>query len=466
MPDFGRGTVPVVMEAERRGVGKLLRLLVVWMMAVAVILQLGVLLPAQPLASATPNTVVSLTFDDGLASQWAAYQPLVDHGMSGTFYINSARVGLGTTLSLSQIHSLAAAGNEVGGHTLDHVDLTSLSQGEQAREVCDDRAQLMEWGFRVTSFAYPHGAANIHTRDTVHECGYNNARLAGGLVPSSTCSGCPWAESIPPHDPYRIKTPNSVKSTTTLKDLQDQVVQAEQHGGGWVPLVFHHICDGCSDLNVSPALFSAFLDWLQPRQGLGTVVKTIDQVIGGAVERALAGPAPRLSSSVQNPSLETDSNADRVPDCFQQSGYGTSIATWTRTEDAHSGSWGQTLTVTGYSSGDRKLLVRQDTGTCSPSVREGNRYMVGAWYKSTVSLKMVIYYRGAGGRWAYWAISPAFPSSSTWRQAAWTTPALPAGADLLSFGLQVAAAGTVVSDDYSVAVSDDPAGNRQGRRSA
>ena len=54
-------------------------------------------------------------------------------------------------------------------------------------------------------------------------------------------------------------------------------------------LVFHHLCDGCDAYSISPATFTALLDWLQPRAAGGTVVETTAQVIGGPVQPPVPG---------------------------------------------------------------------------------------------------------------------------------------------------------------------------------
>ena len=70
-------------------------------------------------------------------------------------------------------------------------------------------------------------------------------RWIGGLNDPTDCANCPYAESIPPPDPYEVRTPVWLTRPITLQDLQGWVTQAEDNGGGWVPLVFHDICDGC-----------------------------------------------------------------------------------------------------------------------------------------------------------------------------------------------------------------------------
>ena len=60
------------------------------------------------------------------------------------------------------------------------------------------------------------------------------------------------------------------------------------------------------------------------------------------------------------------------------------------------------------------------------------------------------WYRDANGGWHYWTKSPQFAAASSWTQATWATPAVPAGATALSFGMNIEAAGTLTTDDYSL----------------
>ena len=90
---------------------------------------LGALL-APAVAKAAP-TIVSLTFDDGTADQYAARTMLAQHSLHATFYVNSNNIEATTNfLTWDQLAGLAADGNEIGGHTLDHVDLTSVTSTE------------------------------------------------------------------------------------------------------------------------------------------------------------------------------------------------------------------------------------------------------------------------------------------------------------------------------------------------
>jgi peptidoglycan/xylan/chitin deacetylase (PgdA/CDA1 family) len=233
--------------------------------------------------SPKPKTVVSLTFDDGRQNQYAAREPLKAHGMHGTFYVNSGLVGKSTGdyhMTWDQLRGMAEDGNEIGGHSLTHTHLRRLHGADLQREVCQDRKNLLARGFApVTSFAYPFTEHNTTVASMVRRCGYSSARWGGGIR-AANCGDCPFAETIPPKNPLVIRTPADVNTKTTLAMMKRDVTQAEAHGGGWVVLVFHSICDACDTLSIRPDQLTSFLDWLELRTSVGTVVKTHGEVIG------------------------------------------------------------------------------------------------------------------------------------------------------------------------------------------
>jgi peptidoglycan/xylan/chitin deacetylase (PgdA/CDA1 family) len=407
-----------------------------------------------PQSPQPPNrTVVSLTFDDGHAEQYAARSMLAAHNMHGTFFINSGRIDTTSAfMTLSQLRDLASDGNEIGGHTVQHADLTTLSSDEATREVCNDRMNLLSWGFGPTDFAYPYGHANAAVERMVAACGYNSARQVGDIrTPANGgCMSCAYAETIPPADPYFTLAPDSVDGAWSLADIQTLVTQAEDHGGGWVQLTFHHIADGGGAYSITPANLNALLDWLQQRAGQGTVVKTVHEVIGGPLQPGVAGPVPPVGRPLQNASLEADANNNDIPDCWSFGTFGSNTAIWTRTTDAHTGGYAERVDISSYTTGDRKLVMAQDLGECTPTVTPGHRQTLQAWYKSSSPTQLVAYYRDAFGKWSYWTSSPLFAAAGTWTQASWTTPAVPSAATGMSFGLNLAAVGSLTTDDYSL----------------
>ena len=246
-------------------------------------------------------TTVSLTFDDAWSDQSVVPSMLASAGMHGTFYINSGNVGTSPSyLGWNQLQSFESAGNEIAGHTVNHVDLTTVSLAEAQRQVCQDRRALMSEGLAVTDFAYPYGAYDSSLDSVVQGCGYNSGRRSWGLC-SPAETGCPAAETIPSQNVYEIRTQSSVRSYTTVQDLENAVMNAEATGG-WITFVFHHICDGCDSYAISQSNLQAFMDWLQPRAANGTTVKTVQQVIGGPLQPApsVADQTPPTSSIACN----------------------------------------------------------------------------------------------------------------------------------------------------------------------
>ncbi|MFL5625779.1 MAG: polysaccharide deacetylase family protein [Ktedonobacteraceae bacterium] len=229
--------------------------------------------------SAAVQTVVTIEFDDGNANQYQALTMLSARGMHGTFYVNTGVIGDATHLSWSQLQDMFAAGNEIAGHTLTHANLKHLKTADARYQVCQDRDNLLAHNFQPTSFAYPFGSFDAGTEQVVAACGYNSGRGVSGVNDTKV-----FAETIPPADPYATQTPPNPKQGTTVATIEGYVTAAEQHGGGWVQLVFHNICSGCDAYSITATDFQALLDWLQPRATNGTVVETTAQVIGGPVQ--------------------------------------------------------------------------------------------------------------------------------------------------------------------------------------
>jgi peptidoglycan/xylan/chitin deacetylase (PgdA/CDA1 family) len=408
----------------------------------------------------SPLTTVSLTFDDGVADQTEAGRIMAEHSLAGTFYIISGRVGASGYLGRSDLSTLAANGNEIGAHTVNHLNLLNLSPEEAERQVCNGRVQLENWGFHVWDFAYPQGGTNPQLEQIVRNCNLNSARIVSNIVSPGTCFGCAYAETIPPGDPYAIITPDSIKTANTLQDLKNYVIQAQEHGGGWVPLVFHHLCNGCDPESVSAQTFSAFLDWLASEGVNGVSVKTVHEVIGGEEKPPVTGPAapPPSGDLVQNPSLEADQNANGVPDCWTVAGSGTNSWSAAMSTDANSGNFAEGVSISDFTSGDRRLITTQDLGQCAPPANVGDTYTASAYLKGQGTAKWVVYYRDSQGAWNYWTQSAAINLGSTYALASWKTPQVPSGATALSIGISLRSVGAFSADDFFL--KDNGAGDQ------
>jgi peptidoglycan/xylan/chitin deacetylase (PgdA/CDA1 family) len=415
-------------------------------------------------AQARARTVVTFTWGGGFANQLGALPAFRRYGMHATFYVPSGLVCTSAGepgcahspyLTLSEVRQIAADGNEIGGLSVEHVPLDKLPAAEAEREICDDRVNLTNWGFQVTDFAYPFALVNHTLQTLAQRCGYNSGLGTGQLRGAGRCADCPWAETIPPANPYVLRTPIEVASvgTTWSPATFEQIVTgAQQHGGGWVIFTVHDVCARTCSLGVTRPELDSVLSWLSGQASAGVSVQTVRQVIGGPVRPAIPGPSPPAipPPGVINSGLALVS-ADGTPACYQATRYGTNHATFSyRRHGGPGGDGAELISMTGWQSGTAQLLPALDLGQCSPTVTPGQSYQLSAWYTASTPADLNVYYRTALGTWRFWASSPPMAASSRWTRARWTTPAVPAGATALSFGLGLRSDGTLSVSRYSL----------------
>lgn len=235
------------------------------------------------------NTDVSFTFDDGTRSQYGVRSMFASHAAHATFYVPSGDIDRadGSTMSWAQLSGLAADGNDIGGHTRDHMVLKGLDYNTAYHQVCDDRARLIAMGFNPVSFAYPTGAFDAQSEAIVQACGYQTGRTAGSV----SAAGPQYAETEPPKDPYATRALGTTyNGPITLQSMQDAVNAAAAQGGGWLQLVFHQVCyqgdasySTCMNTYrpVDDTTLTAFLDWLQSSAPAGTRIRDVAETMAG-----------------------------------------------------------------------------------------------------------------------------------------------------------------------------------------
>jgi hypothetical protein len=198
----------------------------------------------------------------------------------------------------------------------------------------------------------------------------------------------------------------------------------------------------------SSAPYSVPWDTRSVTDGQHTVAARAVDTAGNTTTSSSVSFVVTNTNLLKNPSLETASGT--TPTCWTLGGYGTNTFTWTRTSDAHSGAFGEALTISSLTNGDRKLVSAQDTGTCAPGGTPGKSYTITAWYKSSDGPAIFAYYRNSAGAWTYWTQSPNLPVATSWTQRSFTTPALPAGATAISVGVGLQKTGSVTMDDFGL----------------
>ena len=130
--------------------------------------------------------LVGLTFDDGYVGLREHAVPVLQrHDFTATMYIVSGLLG-GTNewdkgpvrrlVSADDVLRLAAAGMEIGAHTVSHSRLAGIGAERLKTEISDSRSQLSELLGRPTrGFAYPWGAMDAAARQAVRDAGFDHA---------------------------------------------------------------------------------------------------------------------------------------------------------------------------------------------------------------------------------------------------------------------------------------------------
>lgn len=157
-----------------------------------------------------------VTFDDGFADfADLAFPVLRRLEIASTLFVTTGWLGRRGMLSATAVRDLAAAGVEVGAHSVNHRHLDLLADREAEHELAGSRRALEEiTGRAVTSFAYPHGSHRARTKRLAASCGYTTAHAVKNAI------------SHPADDPFAV-----ARFTVDARCTRERV-RAVINGGG------------------------------------------------------------------------------------------------------------------------------------------------------------------------------------------------------------------------------------------
>lgn len=134
-----------------------------------------------------PEKTVVLTFDDGYEDNYQSALPVIEkYHFKATVFMISARIGDSKNgyLTAPELKEMDKNGMQIECHTVDHLDLSTLSYSHQERELTDSKATLEKLlGHPIDYLAYPSGKYDADTIAIAKKAGYKLCfKMNGGIA--------------------------------------------------------------------------------------------------------------------------------------------------------------------------------------------------------------------------------------------------------------------------------------------
>ena len=160
---------------------------------------------------------VTISVDDGHPSDLRAADLLSKYGLSATFYV-PARNPEQPVLSVSDLRQLSQQ-FELGGHTMNHVALSSLSTERVWREITEGKDWLEQAsGKPVRPFCYPMGKFGKRTVALVKKAGFLGART------------CQLNRHDFPTDPFTWGVSTQAHNHSRMVQVRHALLEGNYHG--------------------------------------------------------------------------------------------------------------------------------------------------------------------------------------------------------------------------------------------
>lgn len=211
--------------------------------------------------------IVTLTFDDGLKSQYEiAFKEMQKYNYGGSLFLlaNGQRFFEDRELmTFEEAREMQNNGWEIGSHTLNHLVLTILSDEEVKEELEKSKELLEDEGFEIKTIAFPFGSYNKEISDETKKYYCASRSMEDGFNP---------IENLTFYDlksKWAGKMHSSEEVCSWIKQANDE--------GVWLILTFHNIGEEQTLWDFSGPKFKEVLECIKDE---GIAIKTIKEMLG------------------------------------------------------------------------------------------------------------------------------------------------------------------------------------------
>jgi large repetitive protein len=215
------------------------------------------------------ESIISLTFDDGLLTQYENGFPLMEeYNFKGTLYmmVNKSKffeLEQRDLMDMPHVLELERAGWEIGAHSVNHPRLDLLGEEDLMYELVYPIEFFKEYGIEVKSVSYPFSRYNSKV-DSLAKKHFESARLMNGGI-----------NQFNKIDFYKLKS----EDVRSERDLDEMCVFIEnmKYNKGWLILTFHSVeKSNLKRWDISTEDFEKILECVK---NSGISVKTVEEVV-------------------------------------------------------------------------------------------------------------------------------------------------------------------------------------------
>lgn len=211
--------------------------------------------------SSTPQLffepLVSVTFDDGWTSAYVNGMPLLSkYHIRTTQFLLPGEFDDPNYVSIDQAHSMKKAGHEIGSHTVDHKNLTTLDETDLSNELTVSKSMLQKENLvpQYVDFASPNSAVNDQVIQSVKKSYASHRNTLADIGNGMTAADVNLGPVLPRYSIIGF----SVRNNTTAEQIK-QALDYTKNNNGWLVLVYHQIDDSNELFSVNKQTFESQL---------------------------------------------------------------------------------------------------------------------------------------------------------------------------------------------------------------